>query len=266
MLRSLRKLEGCRIEAADGDVGSVHDALLDEAHMAVRLIVIDTGKWLAGRRVLVSPVAVAQATWDDSRIELRLTREQVESSPPYDPELPVTREHESEHHRHHGWPFYWGGSEIWGDGVTPMELAIAAEHPGVMPAAAEEQEALAEELEQSGIPHLRSAREMIGSDLEAIDGAAGKVRDLLMDDGSWRVRYLVLGGTGADGDVLLMSDDISQFRAADRRLYTDLPRHEVRHGPEWDPYRQSERDIAESFRDRARRARSLGDADQRAGP
>lgn len=236
MLRSLKKLAECKVSATDGDVGSVHDALLDETHWAVRLLVVDTGNWLAGRRVVVSPVAVVDADWEHRRITLRLTREQVESSPPIDPELPVTREQETKHYQHHGWPFYWGGTKIWGDGVTPMELAIAAVHPGVMPAAAEEQQSQVEEQERSGVPHLRSARELQRASVEAIDGAAGSVEDLLMDDSSWRIRYLVLRGAADRGeDVLLMTEDIAQLRPEDRIVYTDLPRDEIQRGPVWDP-------------------------------
>ena len=43
--------------ASDGDIGAVKDFYFDDQNRAVRYVVADTGKWLAGRQVLISPQA-----------------------------------------------------------------------------------------------------------------------------------------------------------------------------------------------------------------
>ena len=60
MLRSLKELQGYTISATDGDIGSVHDFYFDDQHWTVRYLVVDTGGWLSGRRVLVSPLALGR--------------------------------------------------------------------------------------------------------------------------------------------------------------------------------------------------------------
>jgi hypothetical protein len=241
MLRSIRKFRGHSIAATDGDIGKVDDVLFDVQHWTVRYIVVDTGTWLSGRRVIVSPVAFAGVDWRTGNVELRLTREQIESSPPLDAERPLSRSDERKHFRHYGWPFYWGGPGIWGTGVTPAELAIAADHPGVMREAAEEHE---EALSESD-PNLGSAREMLDYRLETLDGSAGNINDLLIDDEGWDIRYLAVGsGEWFNSDhVLLAPQWIARVNETKRAVYTDLTRDDVRQGPAWDPRRPMDRDF-----------------------
>ena len=54
MLIRARDLAGFSLEAADGDVGRVHDLQIDDQRWAVRDIVVDVGHWLTGRMALAS--------------------------------------------------------------------------------------------------------------------------------------------------------------------------------------------------------------------
>ena len=58
MLRPFDELRRYTIGAADGDVGEVIDAYFDDASWTVRHLVVDTGRWLPGRQVLISPCVV----------------------------------------------------------------------------------------------------------------------------------------------------------------------------------------------------------------
>ena len=57
VLQSINQLYDDRIGALDGDVGHVEDLYFDDRSWAVRYLVTDTGSWLAGRKVLISPHA-----------------------------------------------------------------------------------------------------------------------------------------------------------------------------------------------------------------
>jgi hypothetical protein len=63
MLWSLEELRGYTIRATDGDIGTVHAFFFDDKTWAIRYLVVDTGAWLPGRRVLISPVALEQPDW-----------------------------------------------------------------------------------------------------------------------------------------------------------------------------------------------------------
>jgi hypothetical protein len=63
MLRSLKDLERYTVSATDGDVGSVVDFLLDDERWIVRYLVVETGGFLDGHRVLISPISFRSADW-----------------------------------------------------------------------------------------------------------------------------------------------------------------------------------------------------------
>lgn len=63
MLRSIEELRGYTIGAIDGDIGSVDDFYFDDERWAVRYLVADTGGWLGGRKVLITPPALREPDW-----------------------------------------------------------------------------------------------------------------------------------------------------------------------------------------------------------
>jgi hypothetical protein len=106
-LRSIREVTEYYVHATDGDIGHVEEFLIDDANWAIRYLVIDTANWWPGKMVLVSPDWIDAITWDDQHISAQMTREQIESSPEYDPSRSVEREYEDRLHRHYGAPNYW---------------------------------------------------------------------------------------------------------------------------------------------------------------
>ena len=78
MLRAVDELKGFTIGATDGEIGKITDLYFDDETWTVRYVVVDTGGWLTGRQVLISPVAVTKLDWYASRINVRLTKDEVE--------------------------------------------------------------------------------------------------------------------------------------------------------------------------------------------
>ena len=76
MLRTAGHMKGVTIEAIDGDIGSVQDLYFDDRTWTVRYLVVDTGTWLPGRQVLISPFAF-QPVPGASRLRTALTKEQI---------------------------------------------------------------------------------------------------------------------------------------------------------------------------------------------
>lgn len=67
MLRSLKELEHYVVSAIDGEIGKVADFLLDDERWIVRYLVVETGGFFSGRRVLVSPISFRCMTATDVR-------------------------------------------------------------------------------------------------------------------------------------------------------------------------------------------------------
>jgi uncharacterized protein YrrD len=222
MLRSVRELRGTALIAVDGPVGDVHDVYFDDYEWVVRYYVVDTGKWLPGRKVLIPPHAVRPPLPDSLALPVDLTREQVRNSPDIDTDRPIERQAEHSLYQHYGWVPYWGALE---PPVPPMPMR------GVANAAEAEQQATSGRL--SGDPHLRTAKDVTGYRIEATDGEIGHIDDFLLDDQTATIRYAVVDTRNwlPGKHVLIAPQWIREVKWAESKAFVDLTREAVRHSP-----------------------------------
>lgn len=204
MTQTIRNMKGDDVLARDGRIGSVEDVYFDDEKWAVRYVVVDTGGWLPGRRVLISPTSVEPEISSGGHLRLGLLREQVEKAPGPESNRPVSRQFQLEHARHFGTPYYWSGPGEWDAGSQAVE---------------------------EGDPHLRSGAEVIGYDIAARDGAIGTLKDLVLDDRSWAIREVVVDTTKwwPGGRVALHPGDVERIDHAARKVHVRLTRDEVKH-------------------------------------
>ena len=106
-LRSEKEVEGYHISAVDGEIGHVEDHIVDTDDWTIRYLIVDTRNWLPGKNVILSPDWVTQVDWEQRRISVNLTREQVRNSPGYDKDAMIDREYEEALYDHYGRPTYW---------------------------------------------------------------------------------------------------------------------------------------------------------------
>src|ERR1035438_2532796 len=111
------------IKAVDGELGTVADIYFDDETWAIRYLVVDTGGWLGGRQVLISPISVINTDWAAKQLDVSLTKRQVENSPKINTHQPVSRQHEAAYLGYYGYPNYWGGPYLWGPAFYPAGLA-----------------------------------------------------------------------------------------------------------------------------------------------
>ena len=97
------------IRATDGDIGTVNQFYFDDDTWTIRYLTVETGGWLQGRRVLISPMFLIRTDWRGKRIDVALTRKQVENSPNIDTHKPVSRQHETAYLGYYGYRNYWEG-------------------------------------------------------------------------------------------------------------------------------------------------------------
>jgi len=136
MLRSIRTLYRDKLGASDGEIGHVNDCYFDDQSWVIRYLVADTGSWLPGRQVLLSPHAFGSSLYEVGKdLLVNLTRKQIENSPSIDLHKPVSRQYEEEYYRYYGWPYYWQGDGLWGMGGFPI-LELPPNHLPSIAAAA----------------------------------------------------------------------------------------------------------------------------------
>ncbi len=114
MLNKAKTLKGYKLDSLDGEIGKVKEFYFDDQHWAIRYLVADTGNWLTGRQVLISPYALVAVNKEKQNIDINLTKKQIEDSPSLDSDKPVSRQFEDAYYGYYGWPMYWGGPYMWG--------------------------------------------------------------------------------------------------------------------------------------------------------
>ena len=116
MLANTTRLKGLVIRATDGEIGTADQVYFDDESWAIRYLTVKTGGWLEDREVLMSPFSVTNVDWPAKRLDVALTKKQVKDSPSIDTQRPVSRQYEIEYLGYYGYPNYWNGSYLWGEG------------------------------------------------------------------------------------------------------------------------------------------------------
>jgi sporulation protein YlmC with PRC-barrel domain len=248
MLRSMNELYGYTIRATDDTIGSVHDFLFDDRESKVRYLVVDTGNWLPGRKVLIAPEALSKPDWASMTLPVNLTKDQVKNSPDVSTEKPISRQQEDDLRRYYDWPLYWGG---W---MAPAGTA------GNMPTSAEI-EHIPQPIERSGTTavyeetpadtHLRSAKDVTGYHIQATDGEIGHVDDFVLDDEHWTIRYLVIDTRNwlPGRKVVLAPDWVDAVDWNESKVHVSLTKEGVKNSPEFDPEAPVNRQYEETLYD-----------------
>jgi len=81
MLPSALDLVGFGVEARDGSIGKIDEAT-NETDRAY--VVVDTGPWIFGRKVLIPAGAVERVDVDDRKVFVSLAKDQIKGSPEFD--------------------------------------------------------------------------------------------------------------------------------------------------------------------------------------
>ncbi|HEY5777819.1 MAG TPA: PRC-barrel domain-containing protein [Terrimicrobiaceae bacterium] len=226
MLRAFHDIKNFRLAAEDGDIGKVKEFYFDDRSWIVRYVVVDTGGWLPGRKVLLLPRSLGTISEESRHIAVHLTKEQIEHSPSIETDKPVSRQFEEKWYRYYKHPAYWVGAEAVSFGTGPA--AVAMQEQDV------EEARKVESVQERGDPHLRSTSEIIGYSIHASDGKIGHVDDFIVDDEAWRMRYIVILRSWWPGKkVILSSEWIERMSFEAKEVFVALSRETIENAPEW---------------------------------
>jgi hypothetical protein len=221
MFLKSKDIEGLRLRGPDGDVGRVDDLLIDE-QWVVRYLIVMPGEWIR-QRVVISPIAITGLDWADSRVDVRLTHQQI-------PDLlaisALIRGAEAVYARYYGFAACWGGPGLWAWAGRPGALG-SVPPAGYQPPPAEAYAAA------SGI---RTASSFRGRHLVARDGEIGHVDNCLVEDESWTTQYLLIDTSNWIGGrhVLVPTAAVRELETVDRELGIDLTMERIRSAPQYD--------------------------------
>jgi uncharacterized protein YrrD len=221
MLIKAKALKGYSLDSSDGEIGKVEEFYFDDRHWTIRYLVANTGNWLTGRQVLISPYALGAVNEKERQIDVALTKKKIEDSPALTSDKPVSRQFEDNYYGYYGWPGYWGGPYSWG--CYPY---IERDREKWMRPAHDE---------KAWDPHLRSTHDVNGRNIQATDGEIGHVEDFIIDDDTWAIRYFIIDTRNWwPGKKILISPKwIERVSWSESKVFVNLTRETIKQSPEY---------------------------------
>ncbi len=200
MLRALSELKGYQIEATDGVIGHITGCYFDDDTWSVTRLVVNTGGWLARREVLLPCDVLGALYWETGTLAARLSRREVEACSSLTPTEPMARR----------------------PGIASMPMR-SAPRPRV--------------LDEEEHPHLRSSREVLGYQLQAVDDVLGRVEDFIVDTVRWVIKYVAVDTSRwwPGGHVLVAPRWLGAVRLRERLVELRLTRDALTNIPRWTP-------------------------------
>ena len=221
MLIKAKSLKGYKLHSRNGEIGTVDQFYFDDKHWAIRYLVANTGNWLTGREVLISPYALGDINPTKQDITVNLTKKQIEGSPFTETDKPVSRQFEEEYYGYYGWPLYWGGAYMWGAySYVERDHDMWKDH---------------NEGGKAWDAHLRSTDAVENYNIEATDGDIGHVEDFIIDDRTWAIRYLVVDTRNwwPGKKVLVSPKWIERVSWKESKVFVDVQREAIKKSPEY---------------------------------
>lgn len=170
MIRSYKKMLGTCIQALDGDIGKLKDIYFDDSSWDVQYFVVELGSWFSGKEVIVPPAVITP--FDGVLVRVSLTKAELKLCPHADTAIPVSLQQRYHERSLFNLVYNTGGLMYGGPLIVP-------------PVSAEMQNT-------SGIdPHLRSCKKLSKYALAGKDGDIGVIADILFDDSTWMIRFIV---------------------------------------------------------------------------
>ena len=221
-----KELVGHIIKCVDRQIGLTDDLYFDDERWTIRYLICNTGDWLSGRRILISPISILDVDESNHVIHVNLAPDLIENSPDISLKRPVSRRIEAEYSKHYSLPIYWGGVDLWGGVVNPQMLFKSAVN----------EKQVKQILDETGDEaHLRSVNEVIGYHIQAVDGVIGHIEDFVIDSKSWQItRVIVDTKKWLPGKkVTLSPSQIDDVNWLDSKISVKMTKEELKESPEF---------------------------------
>jgi hypothetical protein len=195
----------------------------------VKYVVVDIGKWLSGRQVLISPTSILEVNPNHKTLNLALTKDQIEKSDDISRHKTVARQHPTDYSILFGWPLSPGL-------LVPNLTRVHATGGNVAIGSGPDRSATSPSDEEND-SHLRSTDVVGAYHIMARDSEIGHVEDFIVDDQTWAIRYAVVDTKNwwPGKKVLLPTEGVLWVSWAESNTYVSPPRDIIATAPEFDP-------------------------------
>jgi hypothetical protein len=210
MIVTAKQICGATVACDTTAEGKVVDLLFDDQSWTVSHLVVRRGLWPDGREILIAPQDVETFDQTAHCLRLRLSERQLQEEPRLESNPPVALRKYWESQRDIAWDAYWGG-------VFPT-------------------------ISDDGDPHLRNIRAVTGHHVFGLDSEAGRVENFVIDDSTWKIRYLVVHvGKGQEGKRVMVEPRwVDSIVWEERGVHLHLPKTDIEHCGEFSPEKLEE--------------------------
>ncbi|PKM93231.1 MAG: photosystem reaction center subunit H [Firmicutes bacterium HGW-Firmicutes-1] len=226
MLNKAKILKNYTLNSLDGEIGKVKDFYFDDRTWAIQYLIADTGNWLTGRKVLISPNFIVSINKEEEYITINLTKSQIENSPALDSDKPVSNQFQVEFHGYFESPIAVAGMGYGGTGAPIPYIPIKNYDEKFVKNDKEANE---------WDPNLRSTHYVSGYNIQALDDTIGHVDDFIIDDDTWDIQYLEIDTKKwLFGRKLLISPKwIESVSWNELKVFVNLSCEEIKQSPEY---------------------------------
>lgn len=229
----LNRLTGYHLKALDGDFGKLVALYFDDKNWIVRYFVARSTEWLVGRKLLIVPTLITDIDPKDKIIDVDLTLQQVENSPLLEAreigdEEYISLNYEQEIYRYYRLLPYWHSEPA----IIPMgDSSNSNSNPNP------NEIKLVETSESFAHRPLHSSEELKNFGLHATDGNIGHIADLIIEEESWRIRYLEINTHHwlPGKHVLLAPAWIKKIDWQNKTVLVDLDCNAIKTAPDYEP-------------------------------
>jgi sporulation protein YlmC with PRC-barrel domain len=219
MLWSIHKLSHYTILAKEGDIGTIHEFLFDDETWKIRYLVADMNNGLSGRKVLIPVNALERPNQVSRKFPIQLTKEQVNNSPSIDTDKLMSPQSQSRLNEYYSLFQYWAMSGYASASLPVSFISDQQSQP-------EENEIL-----------FRKVEDVVHCHVQAMDGELGTVEDIVLDDETWSIRYMIVDARKRllGKKVWLPPSWAKKINWKENTVFLDRSRETIKNNPEYRP-------------------------------
>lgn len=225
MLHSLNELSNYHVVATDGDIGYCKDFLFNDEQWNLHYMLTDTHRWLpGGQKVLLSTNIIAGIDRKQRRINISISRSDIEKSPSLPSNEPISRAWEKTYQCYFDYAYFKVGpnpldSYFMGTHLENIKIVAAPKEP------------------DSEKNHEHSVHSVEDYDLQTSDKRHGHIIDFIVSEHNWQVMYLAVDVKHwlANSDtVLLNPDKLERLSWPKQKVFVEMSAKEIERLPVYD--------------------------------
>ncbi|WP_249870212.1 PRC-barrel domain-containing protein [Oceanobacillus saliphilus] len=184
------RIKKFNIQATDGEMGKIKDLYIDDKDWEIRYAIVDTRKWLLGRKVLLPPSSFTNINEQDELVDVEYDKDAIRNSPPVPENEDLSSDQEGTLMDYFGWNTYKDNALLGPDGRALGTFEQRSQ--GKDNKVPQEPHMQRKAKDGRNGSNLRSEDETIGFKVHAKDGKIGKMVDMIYDTEQWVIKYIVV--------------------------------------------------------------------------